>query len=444
MNVLIICQYFPPENKIGAVRPSRIAKYLNRYKDVDVNVLTVEPLGTDSQLYKDDFNGVAVYRVPVPLFIKRLNSFLSRNGGVSATRIGGTPSNTENNNVQRVALKQRIRSILFVTREMMLNKAYYFGAKRVLRKLNNSFDVVISTYNTEFGHNVGYWYKKNHPTVKWITDYRDPLFGAYSTPKQKKHGTEFVKRISKACDAITVVSRGIIDIHKDDFDGKPVFLIYNGYDSEDPLPETVLQHEKIVRLVYTGELYNGKRDLSPLFQAISNLQQDHIIQPEDIEIIYAGKSGDCFVSQISCFPKIKYTNLGFVSRKDALFLQAGADLLILASWCEPNEKEVLTGKFFEYLQMKKPIICLISGSASGCRLTKIINEHSLGFSYESESKETDQELLRSYIEKQVMEKKKHGSVTFVGDNEFVKRFDYQSLTDGFYEIIKSKKQNTHE
>ena len=132
-------------------------------------------------------------------------------------------------------------------------------------------------------------------------------------------------------------------------------MIYNGYDHEDQLPEAISQSDKIVRLVYTGELYNGKRDLSPLFQAISTLLKEQKIQPEDIEIIYAGKSGDCFVSQISCFPGIKYTNCGFISRQDALALQSGADLLLLASWCEPNEKEVLTGKFFEYLQMKKPI-----------------------------------------------------------------------------------------
>ena len=437
MNVLIICRYFPPENKIGAVRPSRIAKYLNRYNDVEVSVLTVEPLGTDLQLFKDSYYGTKVYRVVVPSIIKRLNRTLKRNESVAATRTTEKQSNSDDN-VRRIALKQKIRDILFVARERMLSKAYYSGAKRILKKNNITFDVVISTYNTEFGHNVGYWYKKNHPDVKWITDYRDPLWGSYSTFKQKKHGTAFVKRISKICDAITVVSTGIIDIHKDDFGGKPISLIHNGYDSEDQLTEDVSTNDKTVRLVYTGELYNGKRDLSPLFQAIYILQREHRIQPEDIEIVYAGKSGDSFASQISRFPQIKYTNSGFVSRNEALALQAGADLLILASWCEPNEKAVLTGKFFEYLQMRKPIICMISGSASGCRLTKIINEHFLGFSYEAVNKEMDQGLLCNYIEKQVMAKKDHGTVEFVGDDEFVKQFDYKSIAYEFYSIIKGK------
>ena len=433
MNVLIICQYFPPENKIGAVRPSKLAKYLSRYDNMKVSVLTVAPLDIDASILQKDYCGANVYRVTAPAIVKRLNNALKAN---ASTDYNNNVRNAKHdNNVPSCSIKRRLRSFLYSVRESVLDIAYYSEAKKWLNNNDNIYDVVITTYNTEFGHKVGLWYKKKHPDIKWITDYRDPLWGAYSTPKQINHGKKFVKRISSACDVITVVSKGIIDIHNDDFCGKPVFTIYNGYDSEDPLPNEMAATGNTVQMIYTGELYNGKRDLTPLFQAILELQKEKRIHTEDIEIVYAGKSGDTFTAQISRFSDIMYKNLGFISRQEALALQYRADILLLASWCEPNEKKVLPGKLYEYYQMKKPIICLISGNASGCRLTQIINEHTLGFSYEAANKEPDHNLLCNYIDKQVKTKKIKGFVDFIGDDEYVKQFDYKYIADGFYKII---------
>lgn len=434
MHILIICQYFPPENKIGAVRPSKLAKYLNRYENTDVSVLTVEPIEGGSLNLMDDYYGAAVYRAAVPPFVKKLNRFLKRRTGTeSASTISKDYSST--NKSRNGGLTHQVRKLMFSARESVLDIAYYLGAKRILNSIGCKFDVVISTYNTEFGHKVGLWYKKRHPEIRWITDYRDPLCGSYSTVKQRKHGTKFVRRVSNSCDAITVVAKGISDIHREDFGNKPVYVIPNGYDSEDPVPTAAESADSIVRIVYTGELYNGKRDLTPLFRAISELEKQKKIGSEDIEVVYAGKSGDSFFSQISRFPGIKSSCLGFVSREKALTLQSGADILLLASWCEPNDKEVLTGKFFEYLQMKKPIVCIISGRASGCALTRIINEHSLGLSYEAVNEETDYKLLCSYIDKQVSAKKQFGHAEFVGDDEYVSGFDYKTIAERFYRIL---------
>jgi glycosyltransferase involved in cell wall biosynthesis len=433
MNILVICQYFPPENKIGAIRPSRIAKYLNRYEDVNVSVLTVVPLSGCPAESADDYCGVRVFRAAPSSAIVRINRILKR--GSAPEKAADSAPVSPGEKTGRVGLKQRIRGKLFRIREKLLDYSYYHRAIRILGKIDTSFDALISTYNTEFGHKVALWYKKRHPEVRWITDYRDPLWGAYSSPEQKKHGTEFVRRVSDFCDAVTVVSKGIIDIHREDFNNKPVYVIPNGYDTEDTVPASGESSPGPVRIVYTGELYNGKRDLTPLFEAVNELEQEKKIASEDIEVIYAGKSGSSFLSQISRFPGIKSRNLGFVSREEALAMQSGADILLLASWCEPNEKDVLTGKFFEYLQKKKPIICIISGSASGCALTGIINDHSLGCSYEAASREMDHGMLCSYIEKQVSAKKAHGQVEFIGDDEYVKKFDYESIAGDFYEII---------
>ncbi len=431
MNILIICQYFPPENKIGAIRPSRVAKYLNRYEDVDVSVLTVVPLSGCSD-YLSEYSGVRVFRAAPSPAIIRLNDLLKKGRPQVPLTVG---TGTAGGGSGHIGFKQRLRAKLFEIREALLDYSYYFSALRLLKKSDSVFDAVISTYNTKFGHKVALWYKKRHPEVRWIADYRDPLCGAYSTPKQKKQGSEFVRRVSKSCDAVTVVAKGISDIHKDDFGDKPVYVIPNGYDSEDAFPAAEARSEKTVRIVYTGELYNGKRDLTPLFEAVKKLVSENKLSYEDIEVVYAGRSEGVFLSQVGSFPGIRAVNLGFISREEALSLQSGADMLLLATWCEPSDKEVLTGKFFEYLQMKKPIICLISGSASDCALTRIINENSFGCSCEAAGGEKDFEALCSYIDKQVTAKKTSGCVEFIGNEEYIKRFDYKSIATDFYKII---------
>ena len=438
MRILVISRYFPPENKIGAVRPSRFARYLNQYDGVEVDALTVSPLGFDTAELKDEYCGVKVMRAASSGFVKRMNRLLKRGSSentAGAKSAGGDP---QSNKSSSAAFKRKIRKLLFNTRERMLNRSYLKNAKNILKTANVRYDVVFSSYSTEFSHEVGLWYKKKNPAVIWITDYRDALWGAGSAPEQIKKGSAFVKRISVYCDAVTVVSQSITDIHKNDFKDKPVYVIPNGYDPEDTVTADSKNAESLLSIVYTGELYNGKRDLTPLFRAIFDLKSAEKLSFDDLEIIYAGKSGDVFEKQISSYPGIRYNNLGFIQRRDALTLQAKADILLLASWCEPNERSILTGKFFEYLQMRKPVICVISGSASGSELTQMINGHSLGISYEDALKDKDYRKLCDYLENQINSKKKNGYVQFSSDEEFISRYDYKNITSMLYDSIKKQ------
>ena len=437
MKVLFICRYFPPENKIGAVRPSRIARYLHKNNGVDVDVLTVEPLeGFDTNVQQDNY-GTHIFRVKPPLLILKLNHIFKRpNSNLASSEIN--KKSTHSKTSKQKSIKRIIRNGLFHVREFVLEKSYIYRARRKLGHLNGKYDVLVSTYSTKFSHILAMTYKEQNPEVKWIADYRDALWGADSTERQKKQGSKFVKKISKKCDAITIVSEGIKEIHSMDFGKVPVHVIPNGYDREDliAVSSEKTKHKKTLQIVYTGELYNGKRDLTPLFRAITHLCSDNSITSNDIEVIYAGKSGDVFVNQIRQYPEVHYQLKGFLPRNDALFLQANADILLMASWCEPNEKSIMTGKFFEYLQMDKPIICLISGSASGCELSDIIQKHNLGCSHEMATDDEDFQMLCDYVKECVSEKKGKGRISYQADKEFIIQYDYQNIASKFYEIIR--------
>lgn len=441
MNVLIICQHFPPENEIGSIRPSRIAKYLNTLDDITVTVLTVVPFDIEKKELSNDYYGCSIIRVKPCSIIRTLNDFLKHNESITKTSI----SNNREINAKhsKKGIKAYIRKLLFDTREKLLHISYLRNAKTELGRRQWKYDVLLSTYNTEFGHKIALWCKKKHPDVKWIADFRDSTWNSHSTRTVIKQGIKFVKKVSRECDAITVVSQSIIDIHKKEFGTVPIYLITNGYDHEDI---SRVNKKMIVggplRIVYTGDLYNGRRDLTPLFHAITKLFTDRIISPDDIEIIYAGKSEDSFCSQIANYKEIHYSSVGFLSRDESLSLQANADILLLASWCEPNEKSVLTGKFFEYLQMEKPIICVVSGTETGSELSKMIHNHKLGICYEAATHDTDFVPLCRYLEKTVLEKKNTGKVAYQADEQYVFEFDYEKIANKFYDIMKSLYQHT--
>ena len=65
-----------------------------------------------------------------------------------------------------------------------------------------------------------------------------------------------------------------------------------------------------------------------------------------------------------------------VSYPDSLRLQATADVLLLVMWNDSRERDIFTGKFFEYVATDNPIFLIGSSSSE---LGRVIFENDLGF-----------------------------------------------------------------
>lgn len=419
--LLIICQYFLPENKIGAIRPSKLAKYLAQSGNYKVTVVAAKPYGVDCPEYEVTADGVEIYRVNMG----KLASFLHYKKAGKGTSTN-TASTETANSPKKCGLKCLVIEWLFHFRMLLEKNAMLRNAKSILRDNKKEFDVIFSTYNTEFGHIVARWYKKHHKNVKWIADFRDSVWLTNSTTKQIKKAKKFAKRVATNCDLITAVSQGIFETHNTDFGARDRKIIFNGYDSED-IPTVTPKNDGILRMAYTGELYSGQRDLTPVFKALSKLADDGKIDLSKIQIVYAGKGGSIFLSQIAPFSNIPFVNKGFISRNEALQLQLESDILLLASWCYKGDKHTLTGKFFEYLGMNKPILSVIAGEETGCILTEMINGEKLGYCYEEATAEIGFEKLCAYIEEQYKCFEENGSVAHSPNKEFVEGFEYRNI-----------------
>ena len=223
-------------------------------------------------------------------------------------------------------------------------------------------DAILSSSRPETCHLIANTLSRNYH-IPWVADFRD-LWSQnhYSTYSQiKKYFEKKLEiRTLKQASAITTVSQPLADtlatLHKN----KKIYPVNNGFDPE------LLNHDtttdKCFTIVYTGDLYQGKRDPEQLFAVIHDLCDKDLIKRDDITIHFFGypaseSSEDWLQEDISKYHLQDLVVLhGKVSHETAISEQRKAQILLLLSWNNPEERGVYTGKLFEYLAARRPIL----------------------------------------------------------------------------------------
>jgi len=156
---------------------------------------------------------------------------------------------------------------------------------------------------------------------------------------------------------------------------KPTIAIYNGFDPDSGTdsPSCRASESELIRILYTGSIYPGRRDPSPLFEALGLLGStaaainvEFYGTDERHVLPLAGEYG--VTKLVKVFPPVPHAEAGH--------LQQRADVLLLMQWNNPKEQGNIPGKFFEYLGTRRPILVL--GLENGVPAT-IVRERSAGF-----------------------------------------------------------------
>jgi glycosyltransferase involved in cell wall biosynthesis len=379
LNILIITYFFPPLNSIASLRPYSWAKYWSRAgHDVTVLTLPKKPAPSDSP---QPFDGFRVIEVPIPgmAFLRKI---FGRNDISGASLTEFTANGKE-------ATPTTIREFLYSKRSRWQKRYGFFSGCRMPDLLdlwsgiafkavkNQHWDLVVSTAWPYGVHRPAYRLKKTGIAERWITDWRDLWTDSYMFPGLL--GFRAVERLlerrwSQVADAITTVSEPLADTLREKY-GDKVHVIYNGFDPEDyeNLPaERILPNDGVFRIVYTGSIYSGKQDPSPLFEAVHNLYTQGKVSPECLRIIFCGINADVsdLARKHSVEEFVEYA--GFVPRQQALRMQRDADALLFLEFESENAKGHLTGKLFEFLFAGPPIIGVGVGgdSSAGLMLKK--------------------------------------------------------------------------
>jgi glycosyltransferase involved in cell wall biosynthesis len=149
--------------------------------------------------------------------------------------------------------------------------------------------------------------------------------------------------------------------------GKPVASILNGYEPADlaKASRTLFDDDlgldsRKVTILYTGIIYPGRRDPSPLFEALRLLGEER----RNVEVRFHGPP-DRMIGMLARRHGVEQQVrvLPAVPHARALALQQTTDILLLLLWNDPRENGVFTGKVFEYAGSGRPILTL--GCADG-------------------------------------------------------------------------------
>lgn len=429
MKVLIIAKWFAPMNIIGAVRPYNFAEGLYNL-DAKVTVVTTE-LEPDKEELDFNYNVVRVPYGKIEAWNKR------RIQSVKASSTATSSSNATPQKRNRiVAFLRRVAAQVLTVAEAFEWSGIAFEKCCEIIKQDRP-DLILTTYGPIDTVLVGLKLKSKFSDIKWVSDIRDALDAQQQQYWRRMLSTIIQRKMVKKSNAMITVCSALSDkyaaLAKRRKRNTPVYTIVNGYEAK--VANEQPENDGVLRIGYTGSLYGGLRKMDAVFEALSEIEKE-ASEALPVKVCYAGPEGEEFIGQAKAYGAEKYAeNFGMLDRKSALSLQEKSDILCVVSWNTKKEKGILTGKFPEYLRLKKPVLALISGDVAGAELTERIENLSVGFSYEYINKSTDFIKFKEWLKEAISAKKENKNVCPDIKLDLIEEYSYKNLSKQLLETL---------
>ena len=118
-------------------------------------------------------------------------------------------------------------------------------------------------------------------------------------------------------------------------------------------------------IAYTGSVYSGWQDPSPIFKIINKWSQRKVVAADSLEFVVASNYPGNLLDLASYYNINDFIKFyGETSRAESIKLQHESSILLLLESPSPEAQGVLTGKVFEYLATDKPILLIGPGPKS--------------------------------------------------------------------------------
>ncbi len=365
--VLIVSYYFPPSGGAGVQRVLKFVKYLPEFGWEPV-VLTVNERADfparDASLLEEVPAGIRSYRTRIfePYSLYRRFTGKEENAAIDiATNTG------EERRSAGERISSFVRATFFVpdARRFWKGPAVRIG-KRILARENAN--LIFSSAPPYTCHLVGLALKR-HSGLPWVADFRDSWVGWLSTPDRwfLPHWIDrrLERNVLKQSDGLIAVSDGVREdlmSRHPDIPPDKWHLIPNGFDSADfegissaPDPERFV-------LTYTGSLY-GKRNPLLLLEALCAILKEKPSLKDRLLLRFVGRADDSFVEAFRRFGKtVEY--IPYVPHRQSLQYLMDSSALLLIIDDAPANRSIVTGKLYEYIGSRKPILALAPEGAA--------------------------------------------------------------------------------
>lgn len=361
--VLIISHYFPPLGMGGVQRVCKFVKYLPSFEwePVILTVKEIEYFSQDPSLLDELPEGVKIYRAgsfdPLRLIfiLKRLFRGERGDPGSVALRI----KKNKKGKWFSSSLLKLINFFSFPDNKIGWFPFALINGLRLCRQ--EKIDLLFSTSPPLTCHLSGFFLKKI-TGIKWVADYRDPYLTYEDVKNYSPFKQFFIKRLQKLflkkVNGIIVVNQTIGSGLKELYpEIKDIEVITNGYDQTD-FDFKVEKSKDIFQIIYFGT-FSSDCPAEPFLKALHNLLQQNKIPREKIGFTHIGLSiGIDLERLVEKYELKEIAELkGYLPHKEGVreLLKANMALLTVAD----SSPVITTGKIFEYLGAKIPILAIV-------------------------------------------------------------------------------------
>jgi glycosyltransferase involved in cell wall biosynthesis len=344
--ILIVTYNWPPRNAIGTHRPYSWARYWSE-RGASVRVLTAE---------KRDFDHPLDLRLPLIEGVTVKESSYSALPGASRGR--ALPA-------ALVSLLKWVRRKADHRLGIVLDPrdGWMKSALDDAEALSEGVDVVVSTFGPRATHEIAAHLKKRNPGLFWVADYRDlwsqNFLRKWSGRARRKERQRELGCLASA-DLVTTVSDELASSLSCLLDCE-VHVVTNGFDEAADAGASAkvdaASPGRPLVLAYTGIVHEPWQDPSPLFKAIALLRDEGTIRAGDLYVDFYGGRGNSVAAKALRAGIQEFVRChGHVTRDEALQRQRSAGALLLLENASPEARGILTGKLFEYLAARVPIL----------------------------------------------------------------------------------------
>lgn len=359
--VIIIAGIFPPAGGSGVWRTHKLVKYLRSYGWEPVVVTIGHRINAVTDpLYEQLPDDLEVIHIPHPpatedmirLSLQRLSQLTTLETYAAFKARVSAQTGT-----------QRINTLFFPDQDI-------FWAHHIVDTLSqhmnlNQADLIYTTSGPYAAHLAGYFLKEK-TGLPWVADFRDewthnPVIWPDKSLLIYRICQQLERMICEGADKVLCVAPGAIDNYVKDV-GVPrekLVCITNGYDEEDFEGLSVHQCSDRFTLVHNGMLY-ANRTPDPVIRAVAWLADRGEISRDKFRLLLGKTGNNARWNQVITDFGLKGVaeTEEMLPQRQSLERTAQADALLLMLGPTREFANTCTGKLFEYLRFRKPVICM--------------------------------------------------------------------------------------
>ncbi len=426
--VLIITYYWIPSGGAGVQRWVKFAKYLRDYgwEPIIYTPENPEYPSIDYSFEKDIPADIQVIKTPIwePYDIYR--NLTGKKG--QKINAGFISENKKQSWKDKLSIWIRGNFLIPDPRRFWIKPSIKFLANYIK---DNPVDAIITTGPPHSMHLIGLGLKKKLPSLPWLADFRDPWTNIdfykdlnLSWISDKIHHL-YENKVIQNADCVTVVSNGM----REEFElmnPKKLEVITNGYDSSDAENLTIEFDSKFT-ISHIGTL-NAARNPRTLWKVLGQISAENKEFATDLQIQLVGKVDFSIIEDIKLYQLENNLNkIDYLTHSEAILKQQSSQVLLLLINNSANAKGILTGKFFEYLAAKRPVLAI--GPTDG-DVAKILTETNAGRMADFEDENETKKIILEYYTQF-----KTGKLTVHSGS--VEKFSRRSLTNELSNILNS-------